>query len=252
ANKKRTKKVEGGKTLYTFYSKGGTLFTKYDPSNNTYYDYVYLNDMQIAKVGGDEADQTIPPKPSHLTAPSTNSTGSFTVSWGSAVGATSYQFQQKIGSTGWITIYSGSATSKLISASTNGTYYFQVKACNAVGCSAYLSGPSTVVNLAAPPTTAPTLSAPASVTVNYYTVSWGSVSGATYYQLQEAKTTTGWSTVYQGASRSKYFTGKANGAYRYQARACNSDGCGPFSSVKTVFVSSGGSTCRLPPCTIEP
>ncbi|MCW9001073.1 MAG: hypothetical protein OQK04_20345, partial [Kangiellaceae bacterium] len=179
ANKKRAKIVEGSKILYTFYSKAGKLLTKYEPSDSTYYDYVYLNNIQIAKVGGDEADHTIPPKPGHLTVPSTNSSGSFTVSWGAAVGATSYQLQQKIDSTGWMTIYNGSGTSKSITAPTNGTYYYQVKACNAIGCSAYLSGPRTVVTLSAPPTQAPTLSAPFSVSVNNYTVSWGAVSGAT-------------------------------------------------------------------------
>lgn len=86
------------------------------------------------------------------------------------------------------------------------------------------------------PSSAPTLNAPASSTSGAYTVSWNSMTGATYYVLQEKVGGAGWNTVRSSAAISWSATGKATNSYSYQAKACNSTGCGPWSGTSTVSV----------------
>jgi hypothetical protein len=116
----------------------------------------------------------------------------------------------------------------------SGSYAYQVRACNASGCSAYKA--SSAVTVTIPPATAPSLSVPATSSSGSYTVSWGGVSGATSYTLQEQVNAGTWATIQTSSATSRAISGKSNGTYGYRARACNAGGCGPWSSTKSSAV----------------
>jgi YD repeat-containing protein len=169
-----------------------------------------------------------------LSVPATSATGSYTVSWGNVSTATSYTLQQSINGGGWSTVYSGSATSQAVNGEGNGTYAYQVRACNAGGCGAWSATATTVVTH--PPASAPSLTVPATSATGSYTVSWSAVSGATNYTLQQSVNGGGWSTAYSGSGTNQSFN-LADGTYTYQIQACNAGGCGPWSAGQTIVVS---------------
>ena len=176
-----------------------------------------------------------PPAPTSITIP-VSSSGSVAVSWPASATATSYTLQHaNYGITGWSTIYSGSATSYTQHETVTGAWIYQVQACNAGGCSAFrVSSSGVTVTIA--PVSAPSLTVPATSSTGSYTVSWGAVSGATSYTLQEQVNSGAWATIQASNASSKAITGKSNGSYGYRVQACNAGGCGPWSSTGTAVV----------------
>ncbi|MBD8900351.1 fibronectin type III domain-containing protein, partial [Rhodanobacter sp. DHG33] len=175
-----------------------------------------------------------------LTVPASSSTGSATVSWTAASPVTGYTLQQSSnGGSTWTTVYSGTATSAALTGLVNGSYTYQVQACNNTGgnsvCTAWATGGTLVVTL--PPASAPTLTVPASSTTGSYTVSWGSVATATSYTLQMSSNGgSSWSTATSGSATSWGASGQGNGSYVYRVEACNVGGCGAWSSTGTTTV----------------
>ncbi len=178
---------------------------------------------------------TVPPGSSPtLSVPGSSTTGSYTVSWTGVSGATSYTLQEQLGGGAWTTVANGAATSWGASGKANGTYGYQVQACNVGGCGPW-SAPSTTT-VALPPGSAPALSMPGTSTTGSYTVSWSGVSTATSYILQEQVNGGAWATVLNGAALSWGTSGRGNATYGYQVQACNASGCGPWSGTATVTV----------------
>ena len=177
-----------------------------------------------------------PATPSTFTVPSSDSDGNYSVSWSGVSTATYYTLQEKVGSGTWTTIQNTSATSKLLSGKGNNTYSYRVRACNSSGCSAYSVVKSTVVLL--PPSTAPsTFTVPSLDNDGSYSISWSSVSTATYYTLQEKVGSGTWTTIQNTSATSRLLSGKSNNTYSYQVRACNSGGCSAYSPTKSIIVS---------------
>ena len=174
-----------------------------------------------------------PTVPASITVPSTSS-GSIPVSWASSALATSYTLQQRLGTGSWSTVYTGTATSSTRTVTTSGSYTFQVKACIGSVCSAYRASSPVVVTI--PPASAPTLTVPTTSGSGSYTASWTAVTGATSYTLQERVGTGSWSTIQNSSARTKAISGKSNGSYGYRVQACNTGGCGAWSSTKTITV----------------
>src|SRR5690606_19790056 len=103
---------------------------------------------------------TMPPgNPPTLTVPAADHHGAFTARWTGVAASTGYHLRQRKDGGSWSDIYEGGALSKAVSGLTDGTYDYQVKACNDGGCSAYSAIKSTVVTF--PPTGAPGLTVPA-------------------------------------------------------------------------------------------
>ena len=178
---------------------------------------------------------TVPPGvPPTLSAPSSNTTGSYTVSWTGVSGATSYTLHEQMSGGAWTTVANSAATSWVASGKVNGSYGYQVQACNVGGCGPWSAVVTTTVAL--PPGSAPSLSVPASSTTGSYTVSWGTVSGATSYTLEQDRNGGAWGTPYSGSGTSKSFSGKTDATIGYRVQACNASGCGPWSGVQTVTV----------------
>ena len=81
----------------------------------------------------------VPAQPSSISVPSTDSDGSYTVSWGSSTGASGFELQEKQGSGGsWSSVYTGTGTSKDLTGRAAGyTYYYQVRGYNNVASGAW-------------------------------------------------------------------------------------------------------------------
>lgn len=178
---------------------------------------------------------TLPPEgvPT-LTAPASNTTGSYTVSWTAVTAATRYELDQRKDGGAWSTIHNASGTSKALNAQTNGSYDYRVRACSDGGCAAYSAIASTVVSL---PLGAPTLSVSSPVTQGQTVgTGWTAVSGATQYQLERSRNGGAFSTVYTGPSTSASVASGLFGTWTYRVKACSASGCGAYSAEKIVIV----------------
>src|SRR5690606_20458651 len=122
------------------------------------------------------------------------------------------------------------ATSRNITGKGSGTYSYRVYGCNTVGGCGPASSTGTITVTIVTIPGAPTLSAPASSDTGSFTVSWGAVSGATSYRLEEQVNGGAWSEIQNNSATSKAISGKGNGSYGYRARACNSAGCSSYSA----------------------
>ena len=143
---------------------------------------------------------------------------SATVNWNAVTGAESYDvlFNGTVQN-----VKTTSATFTGLTANTS--YSYQIRVRTKDGASSY----STAKTIRTAPT------APASPTVNAtqsaVTISWGSVSGATSYDLIFNGTT------YRVSGTYKTISGLSAGTnYTYQIRSNNADGSGSYSAVKTI------------------
>jgi YD repeat-containing protein len=236
------------------YSGTGTSKAISGKGNGSYYYRVRAcNGSQCSgyRTGSNAVSVTLPPGvPASISVPSSSSTGSYTISWGTSTGnVTAYQLYEATNSsfTGQVQVYSGTGTSHAISGKGNGDYYYRVRACNGSACSGYRTGANpTTVNLV-PPAAPATISGPFQNTTGNYSISWSSSTGASRYELWESINWGAYSKVYDGTNTSKSFSNKPNGEYRYQAKACNVAGCSGFSPTKFVQVCVGGCSFAPPP-----
>jgi YD repeat-containing protein len=174
-----------------------------------------------------------PPAPVSISAPAT-SNGPIAISWAASATATIYGLDQSINGGAWAQVYANSPTSTTVTATSSGSYSFRAYACNGSGCTGYATSGAVAVTI--PPASAPSLSVPASSSNGSYTVSWGGVSGANSYTLQEQVNGSGWSTVQANGNTSWGTSGRGNGTYGYHVQACNAGGCGPWSGTGNVSV----------------
>ncbi len=181
---------------------------------------------------------TLPPPATISASPNPSTTGSYTVIWSAVSGAANYCIQEKIGSGGWSACEMVTSTSRAYTARPSGSYSYRVQACNANGCSAYSATVIETVNIAAPPQTPqqPTASPYYSLDGDF-TVSWNAVpvvpgGGSNSYRLEESTLDPNtWTERYNGAGTSWATTNRPDGQYRYRVRACNSQGCSPYSPI---------------------
>jgi YD repeat-containing protein len=96
-----------------------------------------------------------------------------------------------------------------------------------------------------PPSGTPTLAVPATSLTGSYSVSWTAVGYATNYQLQERLGSGAWATIHNAVGTSKALSGKANGIWGYQVRACNAQGCAAWSAIDTIEVMVPPSTAPV-------
>ena len=170
-----------------------------------------------------------------LTAPASNNTGSFTVSWTGVPQATAYELQERLGGGSWGTIQNSGAISSVMAGKPSGAWSYQVRGCNSAGCTAWSTIKTTDVLL--PPASAPTLTAPATNTTGGYSVSWTAITAATRYELEQRKDAGTWSNIHNAAATSKALTAQTTGAYDYRVRACNDGGCADWSALASTVVS---------------
>jgi len=172
------------------------------------------------------ASAQAPPQPGFVSVPVSSAVSSYSVSWGSSAGATYYELQEanNVGMTGASTVYNGPSLSFAISTHTTGTWYYQVRAGNLSGTSAYLVATNGCVLIA--PLTPAWITVPITSPAGSFTVQWASSTGATFYQLQE-DTNAGFTAptnIYNGPSTAFSVSSKTSGTYYYRVLAGNAAG----------------------------
>ena len=182
-----------------------------------------------------------PGVPGAIQAPSTDTHGAYTVSWGASTGTVDdYVLERRRGAGSWAGIHEGSARRVSESGLGDGTYNYRVKACNDLSCSAWTAVKPVEVLLT--PGVPGAIAGPATSTGDY-TLNWAAATGTvSRYELQEYDGTGTWpdphgnTTVQDTNARSKAFASRSNGTYRYRVRACNRLSCSAFTAEKTVAV----------------
>ncbi|GAB3339290.1 hypothetical protein GCM10027359_16390 [Marilutibacter aestuarii] len=226
-------KVDGGSWTQVYAGTGRTKSFTSRPTG-TYAFRARACNAEGCSAWSTSASIYVAPATPLLTAPATDNSGTFAVSWGAISGASSYRLEQRYGSGNWTEIYNSTGTSKAMSGLTNGSYEYRVRACNDGGCSSYSATRTTVVTF--PPASPPTVNAPATDNNGAYAVTWTSVSTATRYELDQRKDAGSWSTIHNAAGTSKSVSGLTNGSHEYRVRACNDGGCSSYSATKTTVV----------------
>lgn len=224
--------ANGQKQTYQYDLDGNVVSTTNAVGHTVAYQYDALNRVtQVTESGG--GSLSVPT----LSVPASSATGSYTVSWNATSDTTSYTLQEQVNGGAWSTIYTGSSTSMARSGKGDGSYGYQVEACNAGGCSGWSAAASVSVLL--PPPAPASLSVPASNN-NSAAVSWPAASTATGYTLQQAFNGGAWSTIYSGAALAYTATETASGSYAFRVQACNAGGC-------SAYTTSSGVTVTVPP-----
>ena len=192
------------------------------------------------------AGPAIPAVPSNttpgvVTAPGpTQPSNTVTVSWGAVSGATYYELGVTDVATGGLVVnQQPTGTSYTATLTAGKEYRWNVAACNSAGCSSYTTRLYFQTPAAGPAVPAvPSNTTPGAVTApgptqasNTVTVSWGAVSGATYYELGVTDVATGGLVVNQQPTGTSYTASLTAGKqYRWNVAACNSAGCSSYST----------------------
>jgi YD repeat-containing protein len=230
AGRRIMKTSASGTSTYYFYSQAGQLMCQYQPSSNLVTSFIYLGGRMIAK---SSLVLVIPDPPASINVPA-SSGGNFTVTWANSANAASYTLEQSFENGPWVQIYAGEPLSRAVHVSVSGDYRYRIKACNIIGCSDYRT--SSAVTVTIPPSTAPTISLPATTSTGNYTVKWSGVSDATSYLLQQQSNGGAWTTLQSSNATSLAISGKGNGNYGYRVQAVNAGGAGPWSTTATIAV----------------
>ncbi|MGE5469641.1 MAG: malectin domain-containing carbohydrate-binding protein [Bacteroidota bacterium] len=182
--------------------------------------------------------------PANLNALPGNASAS--LSWSAVPGASSYNVKQAQSSSGpFSTLGNVTTTSYTSSGLTNGTpYYYVASAVNLAGespNSAVASVTPSAPSTSPPPPTTSLPVAPATLGATpgngSATISWGTVSGATGYNVKRASTSAGpYTTIASSQTATSYTnSGLSNGiTYYYVVSAVNAAGEGPNSGYTSV------------------
>ena len=167
------------------------------------------------------------------------------VTWSAVSGATSYRLYRSPSSGGTYAQIGGDISvlryldDSGLSAGTE--YFYQLEACNSVGCSSR----SPEVSVTTPPVAPATPSASAQSDTEIE-VTWSAVSGATSYRLYRSTSSGGTYTQVGGniSALRHLDSGRSAGTtYYYQLEACNSAGCSSLSP--EVSATTNPQTCSV-------
>ena len=175
-----------------------------------------------------------PSTPGTPSAPSTNFSGSYTVSYSAGGVVSYYQLQERVNGGSFSTFPNTSSTNRSFSNKSNATYGYRVRACNALSCSGY-SGVRDVQVLRTPSVPG-NISGPSVSSTGSFTLSWSGSSGSvSSYELQRLPEAGNWATIQNSLSTSRSES-LADGIYSYRVRACNSLSCSGWTPTKGVVV----------------
>jgi hypothetical protein len=232
-------KLDGGpKNWY----KDGTASTVGDYT----VEFKWYQDDSFKQSLGTSSFSIIDPIPStpSLSSPSDNAEltdTTPTLSWNSVSGATYYKLAlADVDGNKVYDLIDVTSTSKTTSTlSKNIEYRWAVKACNDSGCSSASSYRAFTVTDPIPST--PSLSSPsdnAELTDTTPTLSWNSVSGATYYKLALADVDGNkvYDLIDVTSTSKTTSTLSKNIEYRWAVKACNDSGCSSASSYRAFTV----------------
>src|SRR5262249_33517069 len=141
----------------------------------------------------------MPSTPTGLLVPSASYNGSATISWNASTPqVTNYVLQQSLNNGSWSTVYSSTGTSVTLTGLGDGSYTYQLQACNNTSssnvCTPWVTGGPLVVTF--PPSPAPTASVQTSNSATgTYIVSWSGNNEATHYVVQMQVNGGAWTQV---------------------------------------------------------
>jgi len=192
--------------------------------------------------------------PGLTSSPGTTLSGnSVTLSWGAVSGATYYSLGVVDVATGNLVVAADpTTTSYSVTLSPNKQYRWNVAAGNSAGLSTYTTvlyfrTPAPVVVPTTPTSPSPGLTSSPGTTLsgNSVTLSWGAVSGATYYSLGLVDVATG-AFVVNGTTTATSYTASltAGKTYRWNVAAGNSTGLSPYTTV--LYFQTPSSTTASP------
>jgi hypothetical protein len=165
--------------------------------------------------------------------PGSSNTGSYTVSWNGVAGATTYVLQEQVNGGGWTTVQNANVGSWAASGKGNGTYGYQVQACNGGGCGPWSGVSSVVVALVPGVPTGFTMSLSGNPKNIIETLSWTAVPGATSYQAENRETG---AIIYNGTATQFVWASapasKPLSPPLTDVRACNASGCSDWGFVQ--------------------
>jgi YD repeat-containing protein len=199
------------------------------------HDNGYVTDYTFDAAGNrlnvSEQPPTPPTVPVSLTVPASSTFSSFIVSWGSSTGVfTRYELAESSTATfsSQTIVYSGLAQSISLTRS-NGTYYYRVRACNAVNCGGYTAVASVVVNVPPPPPNPPTSPVKRFVANCVWSATWTAPVGGTAMANYVVLDTTGHTqTVTTTSANVTCPFNNQNGNYPKNVKACAASGaCSP-------------------------
>lgn len=229
---------------YSVYSQGGQLLHEVGKTGLST-NYIYLSGTLLARGSQGNAPPPVPATPTGLAAdPNPSPTGNYMVSWNSTANAATYQLEERSGAT-WSSVQSSAATSWEASGKASGSYRYRVRACNSVPvCSATSAEVQVNVNIV----TAPLPPNPISViedpdapgVYNRFAIDWTESADATSYKLFEETAGGGWTELVSSTTNTIWATPspRADGTYRFKARACNGALCSLDSNLVTKTVTT--------------
>ncbi|MBX3707646.1 MAG: VCBS repeat-containing protein [Pseudomonadales bacterium] len=186
-----------------------------------------------------------PPVPGPIQGPDTSSSGGYTLTWGASAGATSYELQQQVNGGSFATVQNTSATTRMFSGQSDGTYGYRVRACLQSACSAWTA--TKTVQVQNPPGVPGPISGPSTSSSGTYGITWTASSGTvTSYRLEERVSGGAFAQIQNSTALSKSFVGKINNTYEYRVRACNAYGCSAYTGIKSVQVTGNPGSPDLP------
>jgi hypothetical protein len=250
AHKRRARVRQNSNNVYHIYNKEGQLLHTYDVGANNESDYVYLENMQVAKISDDAPAKTKPLRPSEISIPNVDTDGSFRVNWVTSDGSETYTLQQQKNGGSWSTIYSGSRNYKDVTL-TSGDYRFRVRGTNGSGSSAYLTSTTTDVDIPTIPSVPGGVSAPFSTNLIRFDVYWNSSVGATRYEVEQSVSFGAFILKQNNSSTSYEAIGRLGREYLHRVRACNDLGCSAWSAQKYTIVTSGPGGGGIPRISIK-
>src|SRR5690625_352755 len=190
--------------------------------------FMEYQSVDVRRIGGSPS----------ISGPSTDYTGSYTLSWSSSSNTKTYQLQERYNNGSWSTIHNSSSRSKSRSSRKVGTYQYRLRSCADGKSVSYGSTKTVKVESLSRPaiTLAPTSKS------KTFTVSWDKVTGTEFYVLERSPKndgTNGWEEICRKKekdckSTSKQNTVPSDGTYSYRVQACNSLGCSAHSAVKKI------------------
>ncbi|OHU96280.1 hypothetical protein BIW53_06985 [Pseudoalteromonas byunsanensis] len=202
-------------------------------------------DSECSSWSGAKVNEILPytaPNRTGVRGPSSSSTGSYTLTWGTpwGHGISRYQLERSVGNTSsWNVVQNHNSLSYNENVSGNGTYYYRIKVCNIDDrCSDYSSIFSVNVSIPKPPGSM-SISGPAyHIKRGTYTYSWSKPSGdVDYYEVEKSYGGSVSSQRIPSSNTSYQETFNSLITYVAKIRACNDvAGCGSWSASEVNIV----------------
>ncbi len=200
---------------------------------------------------------SVPSTPSNPSPGSTSSPGptlsssTVALSWGTSSGATYYDLGVRdLGTNQLVVDTQTGSPSYTANLSSGRPYRWNVAACNSSGCSSfttdrYFQTPGSVPSTPSNPSPGSTSSPGPTLSSSTVALSWGTSSGATYYDLGVRDLSTNQLVVDTQTGSPSYTANLSSGRpYRWNVAACSSSGCSSFTTDR--YFQTPGSVPSIP------